>query len=43
MVAETVNKFKLALDRYLEVLNLEVYRDVGRTFRYLEYDWVILC
>ena len=31
--AETVDKFKLELDRYLEVMEMEGYRDVGRTFR----------
>ena len=33
VAAETVDKFKLELDRYLEVLEIEEYRDVGRTFR----------
>ena len=33
MAAETVDKFKLELDRCLEVLGMEGYRDVGRTFR----------
>ena len=33
VAAETVDKFKLELDRYLEVLDIEEYRDVCRTFR----------
>ena len=33
----TVDKFKLELDRYLQVLEIEGYRDVGRTFHWLEY------
>ncbi len=33
VAAETVNKFKLELDRYLKVMEIEGYRDVGRTFR----------
>ena len=33
VAAETVDLFKLELDRYLEVLEIEVYWDVGRTFR----------
>ena len=33
VAAETVDKFKLELDRYLEVMEIEGYGDVGRTFR----------
>ena len=33
VAAEKVDKFKLELDRYLEVMEIEGYRDVGRTFR----------
>ena len=33
MAAETVVKFKLELDGYLEVMEIEEYSDVGRTFR----------
>ena len=33
VAAETVDKFKLELDRYLEVLEIEGYGDVDRTFR----------
>ena len=33
VAAETGDKFKLELDRYLEVLEIEVYRDVENTFR----------
>ena len=36
VAAETVDKFKLELDRYLEALEMEGYRDVGRVFWYLE-------
>ena len=37
VAAETVDKFKLKLDRYLEVLEIKGYRDVNRTFWYLEH------
>ena len=30
---ETVDKFKLELDRYLEVMEIEGYGDVEKTFR----------
>ena len=33
VTAETVDKFKMELDRYLEVMGIEECRDVGRTFR----------
>ena len=33
MAAEKVDKFKLELDRFLEVMEIEGYGDVGRTFR----------
>ena len=33
VAAETGDKFKLELDRYLEVMKIEVYRDVEKTFR----------
>ncbi len=33
MAAETVDKFKLELDRYLEVMEIEGYRNVDKTFR----------
>ena len=33
MAAETVDKFKLELNRYLEVMEMEVYVDGGRSFR----------
>ena len=33
VAAETVYKFKMELGRFLEVLEIEGYRDVGRTFR----------
>ena len=33
VAAETVDKFKLELDRYLEVIEMERYRDAGRTLR----------
>ena len=32
VAAETVDKFKLELDRYLEVMEIEGYGDVVRTF-----------
>ena len=32
VAAETLYKFKLELHRYLEVMEIEGYRDVGRTF-----------
>ena len=37
VAAEKVDTFKLELDRYLEVMEIEGYRDVGRIFRLLEY------
>ena len=37
VAAETVYRFKLELDRYLEVMEIEDYRDVGRTFGKLEH------
>ena len=33
LAAEIVDKFKLELDRYLEVMEMEGFRDVDRTFR----------
>ena len=33
VAAETADKFKLELDRYLEVLEVEGYGDVDKTFR----------
>ena len=33
----------MELDKYLEVLEIEEYRDVGRTFRLLEHSRVIVC
>ena len=33
VAAETVDKFKLELDRYQEVMEIEGYGDVDRTFR----------
>ena len=33
VAAETAVKFKLELDRYLEVMEIEGYRDVDKTFR----------
>ena len=33
VAAEKVDKFKLELDRYLEVMEIEGYWDVGRTVR----------
>ena len=33
VAAEIVDKVKLEFDRYLEVMEIEGYRDVGRTFR----------
>ena len=33
VAAETLYKFKLELDKYLEVMEMEGYRDVDRTFR----------
>ena len=33
VAAETADKFKLELDRFLEVMEIEGYRDVGSTFR----------
>ena len=33
VAAETVDNFKLELYRYLEVMEIEGYRDVDRTFR----------
>ena len=32
VTAETVDKFKLELDRYLEVMEIEGYGDVDKTF-----------
>ena len=43
MAAEGLYRFKLELDRYLEVLEIEGYRDVDKTFRYLKHSWVIVC
>ena len=37
MAAETGDKFKLELDRCLEVMEIEGDRDVDRTFRLLEH------
>ena len=31
--AETVDKFKLEFDRYLEVMEIEGFRDVDKTFK----------
>ena len=36
VVTETVDKFELKLDRYLEVLEIEGDREVDRTFKYLD-------
>ena len=33
VAAETVDKFTLEVDRYLEVMEIEGYSDVGRTYR----------
>jgi len=33
VAAETEEKFKLELDRYMEVLEIDGYWDFGRTFR----------
>ena len=33
VAAEKVDKFKLELDRYLEVMEMEGYGDVDKTFR----------
>ena len=33
LTAEAVDKFKLELDRYLEVMEIEGYGDVDKTFR----------
>ena len=33
VAAETINKLKLELDRYLEVMQIEGYGDVDRTFK----------
>ena len=33
VAAEAVDKFKLEFDRYLEVMEMEWYKDVDRTFR----------
>ena len=33
VAAETVDKSKLELDRYLEVMEIDGYRDVDKTFR----------
>jgi len=37
VAAETGDKYKLEVDRYLEVFEMEGYPDVGRTFFELEY------
>ena len=37
VAAETADKFKLELDRYLEELEIEGYWDVGINFRKLEH------
>ena len=37
VAAETVDKFKLELDKYLEVMEIEGYEDVDRTFRQFEH------
>ena len=37
MAAETGDKFKLELGRYLEGMEIAEYKDVGRTFRQLEH------
>ena len=37
VAAEKVDMFKLELHRYLEVMEIEGYGDVGRTFRSLEH------
>ena len=42
VTAKTEDKFKLELDRYLEVMEIEGYRDFGKTFRELEYGSVIV-
>ena len=33
VAVETVDKFKLELDRYLEVMEMEGFMDTDRTFR----------
>ena len=33
VAAETADKFKFELDRYLEVMEMEGYKDVDMTFR----------
>ena len=33
VAAETVDNFKLEFGRYLEVMEIEGYRDAGRTFQ----------
>ena len=37
VAAVKVDNFKLEIDRHLEVMEMEGYRDVDRTFRYLEH------
>ena len=37
MAAEIVDKYKLEVDRYLEVFEMEGYPDVDRTFWELEH------
>jgi len=37
VAAETVDKFKLELDGYLEVMEIEGYRDVDRTVMEFEH------
>ena len=37
VAAETGDKFKLELDWYLEVMEIEVFRDVEKTFRSFEH------
>ena len=37
VAAETVDKLKLEFDRFLEIMEMEGYRGVGRTFRQLEH------
>ena len=37
VAAETVEKFIIEFDRYLEVMEMEGYRDVDKTFRSFEH------
>ena len=37
VAAEKVDKFKLELDRYLEVMEIKGYGDVDKTFRQFEH------